>query len=82
MRALELAERAASLTSHLDAAVLDALAIAHAANGQFERAAEIARRAVELATLDGDEELSAAIRERLDRFERGGPADSSAPNSP
>lgn len=61
-RALSLAERAATLTGHRDAAVLDVLAAAQAAAGQFDRAIATCRDA--LARLP-DGAAAAAVRERL-----------------
>ena len=46
--AVRLAERAAALTGHQDAAVLDVLAAAYAATGQFNRAVEAAGTALRL----------------------------------
>ena len=45
-RALELARRAAGLTQHNDPHVLDTLAAAYAANGQFEQAVHTAEQAL------------------------------------
>jgi tetratricopeptide (TPR) repeat protein len=48
LEALQLAERAAQLTKRRDALVLDSLAAAYAANGEFERARDVAREALAL----------------------------------
>jgi tetratricopeptide (TPR) repeat protein len=68
--AIRLAERAASLTGGRDPRVLDTLAAAHAAAGDFGRAVEVARRALARAHAG---ELAAEIRARLARYERGEP---------
>jgi Flp pilus assembly protein TadD len=51
-KALKHAELACELTSNHDWLCIDALAIAHAANGRFDQAATLARNAAELATGD------------------------------
>ena len=47
--AVELGERAAELTGHKDAGILDTLAAAYAESGDFEKAVEHENRAIELA---------------------------------
>jgi tetratricopeptide (TPR) repeat protein len=72
--AIRLAERASGLTHGQDAAVLDVLAAAYAAAGQFERAIATARAA--LAALPASASLTdraSSIRHRLDLFEKGRP---------
>ncbi len=62
VRAFRIAERAAELTRRRDPSVLDLLAGAHAANGRYAEAAEVARRA-----------LALALRERAGQFEARAP---------
>ena len=67
--ALQFAMRAAVLTGRRDPMVLDVLAAAHAAAGDFDRAAATAQAALDLATGP----LAAGIRERLDAYRRRQP---------
>ncbi len=71
VEAVRLAKTASELTGHRSAPVLDTLAAAYAAAGDFELAATTARRALESAGAGGNTELSGAIRERLAVYERG-----------
>jgi tetratricopeptide (TPR) repeat protein len=64
--ALQFAMRAAGLTGRRDPMALDVLAAAHAAAGDFDRAAATAQSALELATGP----LAASIRERLEAYRR------------
>ena len=63
--AIRLAERAAELTGRRDPAVLDTLAAAYAAGGQFDRAVAIAETAQERAVAMKADALARQIRERL-----------------
>jgi len=69
-RAIELASRAADLSSGDDPNILDTLAAAHAASGDYVSAATIAKQAVELAEQQGDDALSVAIHSRLELYFR------------
>jgi tetratricopeptide (TPR) repeat protein/mono/diheme cytochrome c family protein len=71
--AVRLAERAAQLTDYSHPGVLDALAAAYAAAGQFGRAVSTAQRAVEVASSAGDERFAERIRGHLAYYERGEP---------
>jgi tetratricopeptide (TPR) repeat protein len=71
--AVQLAERAATLTGRRDASVLDTLAAAYAANGQFDRAVETARTAMQLADTSGANALWVEIRARVQLYERQTP---------
>ena len=66
--AVRLAERAADLTNHLNASVLDTLSVAYAAAGQIVRAITTAEAAIGLATRSGDNDLARRIRQRLDFY--------------
>jgi tetratricopeptide (TPR) repeat protein len=66
--AVEAGVRAAQLTEYGHPVVLDALAIAYAAAGQYDRAVETAQRAVQLAEQAGATELAANIRLRLEVY--------------
>jgi len=70
-RALKMATRANDLTGGNDLSVLDTLAAACAANGDFERAIEIAQRVAERATESGDSELAESVSLRLDGYRAG-----------
>lgn len=66
-QAVSLAERAAQLTSHQDASVLDSLAAAYAAAGRFGQAAATARAALALLP-PSQNELATSIQQRLDLY--------------
>jgi tetratricopeptide (TPR) repeat protein len=68
--AVRLAERAAELTQHREASILDVLAVAYLASGQIDRAIETAEGALELATRAGDSELIVQLRLRLDFYRK------------
>jgi tetratricopeptide (TPR) repeat protein len=63
--ALRLATRAVDLTGARDARVLDTLAAAEAATGDFEHAIENGRRAFELASQSRGDSLASGMRERV-----------------
>ena len=66
--ALSLAERAADVTHHKDASVLDTLAVAYMANAQAARAIETAEGALALASEAGDQELIKQLTLRLEFY--------------
>jgi len=70
-RALELAERARDAPGSDTAAVLDALAAAYAAAGQFDDAADTAAKAQVGARESGDAGLADRIGKRLAAYRRG-----------
>ena len=53
--------------------MLDALAVAYAAAGQFDRAVTTAQAALELTSAAGTEGLANAIRHRLELFQQARP---------
>lgn len=63
--AVRLAERAAERTSRRQPVILDALAAAYAAAGDFERAAATAQEAVALAAAGGTSDLATDVGRRL-----------------
>lgn len=67
-RAVRLAERAAALTGRTDASMLDVLAAAYAADGQFDRAVTTCDQALALPPEPG---LAAALRERRALYGQG-----------
>jgi hypothetical protein len=71
--ALEIAHRVARLTAERDATMLDTLAAAEAATGQFAAAQRTAARARDLAVRHGDSELAARIATRALLYEQGRP---------
>jgi Flp pilus assembly protein TadD len=79
-QAVELASRAAELTRYDDATILDTLATSYAAAGRFDRACEIAQKALALATADQSDELAGQIRRRLELFRQAKPYRLSAPS--
>jgi tetratricopeptide (TPR) repeat protein len=70
--ALRLATRAADLTAHRDAQVLDTLAAAYAAAGRFPEAIQTAETAVTLAATSAPD-LARQIDERLKLYRTGQP---------
>ena len=71
--ALRRAERARELTQSRAPEVLDALAAAQAASGDYARAVASARQAVGLATARGNPVLAREIQNRLRLYETGQP---------
>lgn len=68
--AVRVATRAVDLTQRRDPAMLETLAVAYAAGGQFERAVESSELAIQLATAEQDFELADQIRRRLEAYKR------------
>ena len=71
--AVKLAERAAQLTDHGKPKILDTLAAAYAAAGQFDRAVETAQMAVDLALAANDQALAAKIDKRKHLYQQETP---------
>jgi tetratricopeptide (TPR) repeat protein len=71
-RAVTLAERAAALAAS-DASTIDTLAVAYAANGQFDRAVAAGERALGLANGRGLKGLAAEIEARIALFRKNQP---------
>ncbi len=69
-QALHIAEQLATVTQHRSPAVLDALAAACAATGDFDRAVRTARTALALAERGDDDRLPDGLRSRLDLYRR------------
>jgi len=72
-RAIQLAERAATLTQYRDASIMDTLAAAYAADGQFDRAVEVAQEGLALASAAAGRKLADAIRGRLELYRQRKP---------
>ena len=70
-KALQLAERAAALTKHRNAEILDTLAAAYAAVGQYGHAIATTRQAIKLAK--DIPQLADQLRDRLKLYEQGMP---------
>jgi tetratricopeptide (TPR) repeat protein len=70
-QAIRLAERLAQATANGRADILDTLGAAYAADGQFERAVETVRRAIELAKQESNSSLEQLLTERLRLYESG-----------
>ncbi len=71
--AISFAERAAELTGYRNASVLDTLAAAYAAGGQFSHAVEFAEAALEQASKAGANNLAEEIRSRLELYKQSKP---------
>jgi hypothetical protein len=70
-KAVELAERADVLTGNANASISATLAAAYAEAGQFPNAITTAKRALQLATDQGNTALADAIRAQTDSISRG-----------
>jgi Flp pilus assembly protein TadD len=64
-QALKFARQACEITEYQDPGMLDTLAAALAANGQFEKAAETAAKAIEIARSTGQNAQAAGIQKHL-----------------
>ena len=71
--ALEYASRACELTDSRHANYVDTLALAYAADGQFNLAIETALKALELALTDGNEKLVDEINQHLQLYKANKP---------
>lgn len=72
-QAVEVATRAASLTSYEDPIVLDTLAASYAEAGNFEEAAAKAEEALQLYTAAEAHEHAGAIRDRMEHYRQAKP---------
>ena len=70
---LRLAQRACELTNYKNATMLDTLAVAYGAAGDFTAAAEAAQNAYELALSDGQAELARQSKQHLELFKSSQP---------
>jgi Flp pilus assembly protein TadD len=70
-QAVELARRANQLTNNANPVMLRTLAVAYAANGQFEEAIAAAERGAGLAEANGKDAVAADLRRYIDMFKRG-----------
>ena len=77
-RALSLARKAVETTGGRDAKTLVLLAAAYASSGDYARAADVARQALDLARQTGPAALIAQIKARQAAYERGEPYSSTA----
>ncbi|HVM61479.1 MAG TPA: hypothetical protein VMV72_11500 [Verrucomicrobiae bacterium] len=68
VRAITLARHACELTGNSDADSLDTLAVAYAANGRFDDAAETTQKAIALARADGQTALAEKMEARLELY--------------
>jgi tetratricopeptide (TPR) repeat protein len=71
--ALRLARRAAELTQHNNATVLDTLSLAYAAAGQFDQALATAEAAAQRAEANGALAKAQRIRARMQRYQKQQP---------
>ena len=72
-RAIELAEAANRYSRGEDAITLHALAAGYAENRQFDKAIEIAQRALQLALTRGDSALADQLRREINLYQAGSP---------
>jgi tetratricopeptide (TPR) repeat protein len=71
--ALDLASRACDITRHTDPEMLATYAMTLALAGHFPEAADIARQASTLATVQGNDSLAAALESQINLYEHGRP---------
>ncbi len=72
-QAIEIAKRAVELTGHKDAAILETLAAAYAAAGQFDQAVKTVEAALSLATAAEADELADHIRKKIQIYRQAKP---------
>ena len=72
-KAVELAERADHLTGNGNASISATLAAAYAEAGRFPNAVQTAKRALQLATDQGNTALADAIRTQIRLYQSGSP---------
>jgi len=72
-RAVELAGRATRATGGNDPVILHTLAAAYAENGEFPKAIEAARHAIELADEHGIPDLAESLRNKIVLYQAGSP---------
>ena len=72
-RAVQLAKRACELTGYNDAAILDTLAVAYAAENRFSEAVDIAQKALKIAQSDNNKQMIIQIQQRLDLYKANKP---------
>ncbi len=71
MEAVRWASKAAELTKHADASILDTLAAAYAESGDFKRAVQTATKAADLAKAHGNGALWEGIQQGLRKYRAG-----------
>jgi len=71
--AVQLAQKAAELTSYRDAAVLNSLAAAHAETGQFQDAVRVAEQALAMAAAGRNQALAESLGKRIKHYGQGKP---------
>jgi tetratricopeptide (TPR) repeat protein len=71
--AVQLAERLCVVTGDRQAEDLDVLAAAYAEVGRFSDAIRVAQKAIELASVAGQQELAQQVQERLKLYQAGRP---------
>jgi len=71
--AVQLAQKAAELTSYRDAAVLNSLAAALAETGQFQDAARVAEQALAMAAAGRNQALAESLGKRIKHYGQGKP---------
>ncbi len=69
--AVDFAERAARLTEYQNVSVLDTLAVAYAAAGQFDRAVDTVQTAIMLASAANSDKRVSNLRRRLELYRQG-----------
>lgn len=70
-KAVEFAHRACKLTNYVQAEVVDTLAVAYAANGQFDKSIKTAQKAIKIAESKENTELAERIQARLELYRAG-----------
>ena len=78
-KAVKLAERACELTNYKRPMIIDTLAVAYAADGQFQEAIETAQKALVLARSSGNKPLAKNIQKRIELYKANQPYRESLP---
>ena len=71
--AIQLAQQACKLTEHKRSDYLDTLAVTYAANSEFDKAKETAKKALNLATAENNSQMIKLIQEHIQLFKDNKP---------
>ncbi len=80
--AVKFAQRACQLTRYQNPQILDTLAVAYAAAGNFAEAVETAEKAFKLAGSSSEKDLARQIRRRIELYKTGQPYREPSPKPP
>lgn len=72
-KAIDYARHACEITGYSQPNLLDTLAASYAAAGRFDQAVKTAQKAIDLAKIEGQNELAGEIQQRLELYKAGKP---------